>query len=177
MKAYQITGLKDFMNRLLVSDVFDCFLLEQGTVTTFNSFVLDGRIQKEFYTKEEQESGSCSYEFSPWKEVRALFFQLIKGKRTPLGFKFVLLLLPEQMEKLLSAGSFDNRSGIVKYFTLTVKFNGNGITLVTGISTEAFLMDKTPERLWDEAFVRFMEKRGIAWEEASVPVSISSSSG
>ena len=100
MKIYNISDLKDFMNKLLLSDTFDYFLLEEGTIITANGFQIDGRVRKEFYTKEEQEDENlCPYEFSLWKDIRPLCFQLIKGKRTPLSFKFVLLLMPAHMEK------------------------------------------------------------------------------
>lgn len=168
MQAYKITGLKDFMNKLLVSNSFDCFLMEEGTVTTCNTFSIDGRIKKEFYTREEQENTPCPYDFSLWKDMKTLCFDLIKGKRTPLNFKFVFLLLPEQTEKLLADGGFDNRSNILQYLSLIIKYDGSGITLVTGISTETFLMDKTPDRIWDQAFVRFLEKYQIAWEDTSI---------
>lgn len=168
MRAYKITGLKDFMNRLLVSDSFDCFFLEEGIITTFNTFSIDGHIRKEFYSKEEQESGSCPGGFSSWKDMRPLCFHLMKGKRTPLGFRFVFLLAHGQMERILKDGGFDNQTSILKNFTLTVKYDGSGITLVTGVSTQAFLMDKTPDRLWDSAFARFMENHQIAFEDASI---------
>lgn len=166
MKAYKISDLKIFMNKLLLSESFDYFLLEEGTIITYNSFQIDGRIQTDFYTKEEQEDTSlCSYDFSLWKEMRPLCFQLIKGKRTPLSFKFVLLLLPEHMERILASGKWQNHEELLKYFTLTVKYTGSTAAITTGISTKAFLMDKQPEQLWDNAFRLFMDRNQIAWVE------------
>lgn len=166
MKAFKITDMKDFMNKLLLSDSFDYFLLEEGLIVTFNTFQIDGHIKEEFYTKEEREEpGLCPYAFSLWKEMRPLCFQLIKGKKTPLHFKFVLLLQPEHMERILSKESYDNSQNLLKSFTLTVKYDGSGATMITGISTSSFLMDKTPEQLWDNAFRKFLYKNHIAWEE------------
>lgn len=166
MKAYKISDLKSFMNKLLLTEGFDYFLLEQGTIVTYNTFRIDGHIHQEFYEKQEQEDCSlCPYEFSLWKDMRPLFFQLIKGKHTPLSFKFVLILLPWQMDKILSAGGFTDSHKLLKAFTLTIRYDGSPLTLVTGISTTSFLMDKTPEQLWDTAFQRFMDHRQIAWEE------------
>jgi len=166
MKAYRISGLKSFMNKLLLTDSFDYFLLEEGTVVTSNAFQIDGHIQKDFYTKEEQEDAACCpYEFAQWKDMRPFCFQLIKGKRTPLSFKFVLLLAPEHMERILAGGGFEDHGNLVKAFTLSVKYDGLRITLVTGLSTNTFLMDKTPEQLWDKAFLKFMERKEILWEE------------
>lgn len=166
MKVYQISDLKGFMNKLLLTDCFDYFLLEEGTIITANTFQIDGHVHKEFYSKEEQEDIQlCPHEFSLWKDMRQLCFQFIKGKRTPLGFKFVLLLLPAHMNKILQNGEFTNNTDLVKAFTLTVKYDGTAATLMTGLSTNTFLMDKTPEQLWDNAFVKFMEHKEIAWEE------------
>lgn len=165
MKAYQIFDLKSFMNKLLLSESFDYFLLEEGTIITANTFTIDGHIHKEFYTKEEQDDEQlCPHDFSLWKDMRPLCFQLIKGKRTPLSFKFVLLLLPEHMTQILQNGGFSHHH-LVKSFTLTVKYDGTAATLMTGISTNTFLMDKTPEQLWDNAFIKFMDNKQIVWEE------------
>lgn len=166
MKAYRISDLKNFMNKLLLSDHFDCFLLEEGTIVTANTFRIDGHVQKDFYTKEEQEDKTlCPYDFSLWKDIRPFCFQIIKGRRTPLSFKFVLLLMPEPMERILASGNFSDSGNLVKAFTLTVKYDGSCLTLITGLSTVTFLMDKTPEQLWDNAFLKFMNNKQLAWEE------------
>lgn len=165
MKTYQISNLKDFMNKLLLSGDFDCFLLEEGTIVTANAFQIDGHIRKNFYTKEEQEDPSlCPYDFSLWKDIRPLCFQLIKGKRTPLSFQFVLLLLPCHMAQILEKGGFRDNGSLVRYFALTIRFDGTNAVMATGLSTNTFLMDKTPEQLWDDAFRKFMDKRQISWE-------------
>lgn len=166
MKAYKITDMKNFMNKFLLSECFDCFLLEEGTIVTSNTFRIDGHIQKDFYSKEEQEDEHlCPYDFSLWKSIRPLSFQLIKGKRTPLSFKFVLLLIPKHMSAILSEGGFEDNGNLVKAFTLTARYDGTTATLITGISTNSFLMDKTPEQLWDTAFSKFLTKNEIAWDE------------
>lgn len=166
MKAYQISDLKNFMNKLLLSDHFDYFLLEEGSIVTSNAFRIDGHVQKDFYTKEEQDDPSvCPYGFTPWKDIRPFCFQLIKGRRTPLSFKFILLLMPEHMGQILNAGGFSNQGNPVKAFTLAVRYDGSRLTLVTGISTTSFLMDKTPEQLWDNAFLKFMGNKQLSWEE------------
>ena len=41
------------MQKLLRSEIFDVFLLLEGTVITSCSYTIDGRLQKEFYTMEE----------------------------------------------------------------------------------------------------------------------------
>ena len=48
MKAYQIKDVKNFMGRLLGTDAFDSFLLAEASITTYNTFVIDGHIEKIF---------------------------------------------------------------------------------------------------------------------------------
>ena len=42
MLALKITDVKDFMNKLLIGEVFDRFSLVEASVTTFNTFTING---------------------------------------------------------------------------------------------------------------------------------------
>ena len=53
MLALQITNIKDFMSKLFLKDTFDSFYLVKSAITTANTFSIDGRIKKEYFTKEE----------------------------------------------------------------------------------------------------------------------------
>ena len=80
MISLQITQTKDFMQKLLSSDVFDVFLFEEACINTYNTFSIDGHIQKEFYSTEELTHTALQYDFSTWKDMRPLCFQQMKGK-------------------------------------------------------------------------------------------------
>ena len=95
MIALQITELKPFMARLLGSNTFDDFLLQEATLQMGISYVIDGHINEAFYqTDEETATVSDRPPFISYGEVRNTLFELIKGKRTPLGFQVVLQLSP-----------------------------------------------------------------------------------
>ena len=98
MISLQIKVTKNMMNALLASECFDTFLLEEAAVTTFNTFHIDGRVVKDFYTAEEL--SEISFEFSLWKDIRPFCFQLIKGKKTPVSFKVVLHAPNALVEKI-----------------------------------------------------------------------------
>ena len=55
MTALKVTNVKQFMARLLTGEDFDCFLLEEASVSTYNTFLIDGHQNKAFYTAEEWE--------------------------------------------------------------------------------------------------------------------------
>ena len=61
MIALQIQEIKSFMNKLLLSQTFDNFLLVEGQITTYNTFHIDGRLQKDFFTAQEIEEGSLTH--------------------------------------------------------------------------------------------------------------------
>ena len=46
MVSVEITGIKEFMNKLLNSEAFDSFYLEEAVIATFNTFIIDGHLIK-----------------------------------------------------------------------------------------------------------------------------------
>ena len=55
MIALKITNVKQFMAKLLAGEDFDAFLLEEAVISTYNTFTIDGRQNREFYTAVEWE--------------------------------------------------------------------------------------------------------------------------
>ena len=164
MIACQITELKNFMNKLLTTDCFDAFLLEEAVITTYNTFTINGHLNKSFYTSEEWEDASQRpYALSCWSTLRPLCFSLIKGRKTPVALKFVLQLKPEHMKKLIADSEIRISENHVKAFVLTIRYDGSTMNCITGIALTDFLPDKTPERIWDKAWIQFLEKEGIAY--------------
>ena len=167
MNAYQIKELKNFMAKLLVTDTFDDFLLEEATITTYNTFVIDGRMVKEFFSGDTNGDALPESEFSAWKDMKGLCFDLIKGKRTPVNFKIILHLKPVLMEEILQKGNSALSLSDVKAFVLNLKYDGSKLTCITGTAFYNFVLDKTPDKLWDEYISRFLTEKGISYEENS----------
>ena len=166
MVALKITNIKQFMGKLLGGEDFDAFLLEEASISTYNTFIIDGHQNREFYSTEEWEDETIRpYDFSTWKTIRPICFDLIKGKHTPTAFRFVLHLMPRYTESILRTGSTAVTPQQVKAFVLNIKYDGTDLTLVTGTAFYTFLMDKTPDILWDRAVRQFLSKREIAYEE------------
>lgn len=166
MIALQIKDVKSFMSKLLNTDAFDSYLLEEAQIHTFNTFLIDGHQNRDFYTKEELEDPELfPYEFSQWKNMRNICFQLIKGKKVPTFFKVILLLFPEQAYTLLEQSGALEYADSLKAFVVTVKYDSNGLLLTTGTSFQSFLLDKTPDLLWDHTFKKFLTSKDISFEE------------
>lgn len=165
MLALQITSMKQFMNSLLAQDTFDLFLLEEATVVGACTYQIDGSTHKEFYGDDAPGSyPTGDYDFVTWKSMRTLIFDLIKGKHTPLSFKLVLHLMPEHVASILSAGGCVVTPDQVKAFVLTIRYDGTKTMLTTGTAFHTFIMDKEPDILWDNALLKYLNKKEIACE-------------
>ena len=53
MRAFKITETGNFMTKLLSGGSFDSFLLEEASLSMQITWVLDGRINRSFYSNEE----------------------------------------------------------------------------------------------------------------------------
>ena len=163
MLALQINSMKHFMNHLLVQDTFDLFLLEEATLRTANTYQIDGHMNPEFFSKEELEQGISPYDFQSWSEIKGLCFHLIKGKNTPLYFKFVFQLKPEKSKALLAKSGFDMDAMQLKAFLLNIRYDGTKTILTTGSSYHTFVLSKEPDQLWDKAFTSYLDAKSIEY--------------
>lgn len=162
MIALQITELKSFMSKLLTTTAFDEFLLQEATLQMGISYVIDGRIHAAFYqTDQDAEPLPEMPAFIPYGEVRGTLFDLIKGKRTPLGFQVVLQLAPQKEALLFPEGL---KAHLIKGLLLNIRYDGSKAMLTSGISYASFSMDKAPELIWDEAVTTFLRNAGIAYD-------------
>ena len=165
MLAFKILSTKNFMNHLLVADTFDNFLMAEAMISTANTYQIDGHINKEFFTSDNlDEIPSMPYDFSEWKDMKPLCFNLIKGKRTPLFFKFVLHLKQESVGKLLAAGNCNIPTEQIKALVLTIKYDGSQVVLTTGSAFHTFVMSKEPDNIWDKALQQFLARKNIDYE-------------
>lgn len=164
MTALQITSIKSFMNKLLTSESFDIFLLEEAVISTASTFTIDGHINKDFYREASDEYPAELPEFRPWGEMRSLCFDLIKGKRTPLFFRFTLQLIPEKAAALLQQENCDVDPSQVKALALNIRYDGSKAVLTTATALHTFLPSKEPDAIWDRALTKFLEREGISYE-------------
>lgn len=155
-----IPDIKDFTSQLFLKDSFDSFCFIEGDIVTFNTFHIDGFVQKGFF-----DTDTVLPEYSYWKNVREYCFNIIKGKRTPLSFRFIFSLSRKNIERLVSQNVPSIHPKDVNGLYLNVHFDGSRITCVTGTSFKTFTFDKTLEHLWDEMITNFLHQKGIPFEQ------------
>jgi hypothetical protein len=165
MLALALTNKKDFMNKFLKTEIFDHFLLQEGIVVSFASYVIDGTITKGFYTDtESEELGIKTFHFLPFSMLRPRIFDLIKGKKAPSSFKFVLMLSPENQKRTMERIGSSYTPADISAMSMNIKFQNQMLTLTTGISYRIFSTDKTLEPEWDKFVRQFLSQHDISFE-------------
>lgn len=164
MIALKLTNVKACMSHLLLMDTFDSFLLIEGEIMTFNTFKIDGFIQKNFYTSEELEQMGTLPEYAYWKQLREYCFSLIKGKKTPLGFRFVFSLSPKSIARLIEQNELGLNADDIQGLYLNLRYDSTGLQCITGTSFKSFSMDKSLEHAWDNMVQKFFQKKGLDFE-------------
>ena len=160
MIALSLTEVKECMSKLLLSETFDSFLFIEGEIMTFSTFTMDGYLKKDFF----EEGTAPDREYALWKEMREYCFSLIKGKRTPLGFKFVLGLSASNIQKLIGQQGLDFELEDVRGLYINLKYDGKNLQCVTGTAMNLFTMDKSLEQAWDVMVQKFFTQKEISYE-------------
>jgi len=166
MIALKLPEVRVFMNKLLCTEIFDNFLLQEAGIQGSISYHIEGALHKDFYSAEELEQESMTgLSFIPYGKVRTQCYDLIKGKRTPSFFKFVLLLSPANLDKTLRQTGSSLTSEDVTAAFINLKFQNNSLLLTTGISYRTFTIDKSLDREWDILIKKFLKNHEIVFEE------------
>lgn len=160
MIALSLIEVKECMSQLLLTENFDPFLFIEGEIMTFSTFTMDGYLKKEFFDGDE----APEREYALWKDVREYCFSLIKGKRTPLSFKFVLGLSDSNIQKLLEGQGLDYQPQDVRGLYINLRYDGMKLQCVTGTAMNIFTMDKSLEQAWDTMVQKFFTQKGIEYE-------------
>lgn len=165
MISLKILDLKDFMSKLLISDIFNKFLLSEATITTGNTFTIDGHLNKDFYTSDElEEYNLIDQNISTWETLKPFCFEIIKGKKTPLNFKIVFLLSSSNVSKLLEQSGISLTLGDINGLFLNIKYSNNVLHCITGTSLKLFTLDKMLENEWDLMIQKFFKTHEIPFE-------------
>jgi hypothetical protein len=149
MKAFKITDIKTFMNKLLVAETFDSFNTNEISVTTFCTYHIDCHINKNYYSQEElEEMEDCIY--ATWSQLKPICFEIIKGKKVPYKFKITLSLPPKYYSSVLSDSSDETTVKSIDNLYLHITYENNSLTIITASSLNIFTMDKTVDNCWDD---------------------------
>lgn len=164
MFACTVSDVRGFMEKLFLKDTFDGFQLVEAVIVTSNTFMIDGHIREEYYTKEEWEE-LAEKQVSRWGSLRPLCFQMIRGKKSPESMKLVFKMAEGGVEKLLTKSGLPFQVSDVEGLFFNVRYEGQKLILTSGVSMKLFTLDKSLERFWEQRLEGFLKQAEIACEQ------------
>lgn len=160
MIAGTISDVKDFMNQLLVKDTFDTLLLCEATLRTATTLSISGKLNMDFFDTAEQEV-MTDKTYAAWRILRPLFFEAVKGTKTPSSFKIIFMLPKRNQDALVLRHNLpispDDIAGL--YFNLY--FDDGILRITSGLSMRIFTTDKCLEQIWDDSLMGFLGEHHI----------------
>lgn len=168
MIALKIQNKKDFMSKLLKGDTFDLFWMVEASITTSNTYNIDGLLHLDFFDEEERKSlTEAEQVYSYWKANKDLCFSIIRGSHLPRSFKFVFQQPRKGMLKTLAQSGCSLSPEEVNGLYLNLVYKEEEILCTTGTSIRVFTLDKTLEKYWDKLVLSYFNKQNISFEELS----------
>lgn len=141
------------MAELLINSSFDDFLLSGFKLSTMIDFEIEGKYNKEWGEYEE--------EYILWKDIKPTVYGLIKGNKTPLKLKAVMVAT----DKILAKNEeLINIKGEDKY-VINIKYEKDELSVTSAISMASFSLDNQKSKLWDGLVERILDNSGIEFEE------------
>ncbi len=142
---------KTLIERLLSDPFFDGLEMVRLELTTAVTRTVDGKIRREFYDSEEEVRG----EYIRWQDEKPNFFQAIRGKVLPLGFKIVFRYPKEESEKLIG------RAAELCSLYLNISYDRKNTGITTGVAQNIFPPDQTVGQEWDRFVQEVMHRLDI----------------
>ncbi len=155
MIAEEIKDLKKFMNSLLASDRFDSFLVNNISITTFNTFQIDGHICKDFYADDEF-NNLPEQRLSSYGTLRPICYNLIKGHKTPVKMKIIFAMNETCIRNLIDSANTSLTVNDVNELFFNIKYENGVASCITGTSLKIFTMDKSLEQAFDMYISNFI---------------------
>lgn len=173
MRLLKITNIKHFMNKLLLENAFDNFLISEAVLKTNNTFIIDGHINPEFYSAKEldmlksaaeEKQRIYSGKLSRWYEIKPTMLSLIKGNKSPLYFKISLYLSDENVKKLFMSCDTDFTENDTDGFSLILKYSDESLIITSSVVLKVFSFDRSVDKIWDDMVCKFLGSHDISYE-------------
>lgn len=156
MISIKINDVNNFMQCILVQDIFDSFLISDGEISTAGTFTFNGRINTNFYDSDELET--ITEDFLFWKNIKHICFEIIRGKKVPTRLKLVFAFPKSGYQKIINDCGMNISTKDIGGLYLHILYENNEVTAITGTSLNVFTMDKTLDKYWDNLMKNFLSK-------------------
>ena len=73
--------------------------------------------------------------------------------------------MPEKAAALLEKEGCSVAPSDIKALAINIRYDGSKAMLTTGTAYHTFLLSKEPDAIWDKAFKKYLDGKGISYEE------------
>ncbi|MCF0228751.1 MAG: hypothetical protein HUJ76_03520 [Parasporobacterium sp.] len=157
MKSVEISNIRKFTAALFTGEVFDGFLVTEAVFSTMATFSIDGHINRDFLSEEEQNLPENQEGVNQWRKMKPICYEIIKGKRIPRKFKIVFRLSEAKLRTFLEKTGMNTDPEQISGLFLNINFQEGKLYCTTGTALKTFSMDRTLEQQWDEYVVNAMK--------------------
>lgn len=164
MLSIQIRDVKEFMNHLLLEDTFHPFYLWEASIKTAVTCHIDGHLNSDFFNSDELEL-LPNKEYISWAKIKPQIFSMIKGHKTPLSMKLILMLSDSNIDNLLVKYNLPLSRENINGLFFNIHYDHNVLLCTTGVSYRTFSMDKRLETAFDENMLAYLRHYKITYED------------
>lgn len=164
MLSLMIKDLKQFMNKLLISDTFDNMCLSEAYICTGCSFTIDGKLNTQFYSKDEL-AAMPSVRYSSWKNIKPFAFSIIKGKKVPELLKITFVLPENTVAELIHEHDLNFDPDCVNGLFLNIRYQDGSAAMTTASSLSTFTLDRSLDEAFEKYIIKFLSDADISYEE------------
>ena len=164
MLSLTIKDLKQFMNKLLISDTFDGMCLSEAYICTGCSYTIDGKLNTDFYNEDELNS-MPSTRYTSWKNIKPFAFSIIKGRKVPELLKITFVLPEAVVAKLILDTDINFDPDCVNGLFLNVRYQDGSVTMTTASSLSTFTLDRSLDEAFERYIINFLSDADISYQE------------
>ena len=125
---------------------------------------IDGRLNHDFYNTDELESLPQT-DYTSWASIKPQIFSMIKGSKTPLSMKIILILSRANTDQLLTNYNLPLSSENINGLFLNIHYDRTNLSCTTGVSYRTFTMDKRLETVFEETILTWLSQNKIAFSK------------
>ncbi|MBR3036649.1 MAG: hypothetical protein IKI54_05095 [Lachnospiraceae bacterium] len=159
MLSLSITNQKELTKLLFAGNAFDNFLLHDAVFTTAVTTTVSGIYNPEFFEENEEKPEDHCID---WEQFRPIAMDLIRGKKLPVAFRIVLITSKKSTAAIVQRAQFSGCE--VSSLSVNFSFRDKALSLTTGVAYGGFSLDKSLEKYWDEAVLKFLDSKEITYE-------------
>ena len=98
--------------------------------------------------------------------MKPFCYSIIRGKQTPLQFKFVFRLSYEKVRHAVDKSGISLEPDHINGLFLNIQYSAGQLICTTGTSVSTFSLDKSLDQMWDRMVLCFFQENDIDYEES-----------